>query len=270
VGLLSWKTTVKLATCIWALGAATQGTLQAVAQLGFKWIDVQPHMVSDEEERRVYLASGLKVSCIAGSFGLPIGVSLDAENGATRRIAIKHVERAIQHAASLGAEALYVVPPAVGPNDSIRRYSQSLDQLATFAHDKGISLCIEHFPGLALPTAERTIKLIRSVGHPALKLLFDIGHAMLSNEEPERVIEEAGSDLGYVHLDDNDGKGDLHLPLLQGKLTEDTLVRTFEALARISYDGFLSLELNPTQPEVEVGLSRSREIVLRIAWEHLE
>ena len=267
--MLAWKTTVKLAVCIWALGEATEVTLQYVAQLGFKWIDVQPHMLSGEAERGFCSASGLRVSCIGGSFGLPNSVSLDAENGDARGTAIRHVEGVIRHAALLDAESVYVIPPVVGSKDSLLRYSQSLEQLATFAHNKGISLCIEHFPGLALPTAEGAIDLIRSIGHPALKLLFDIGHALLSNEDPERIIEQAGRNLGYVHLDDNDGEDDLHLPLLQGKLTEDTLVRTFGALERISYDGVISLELSPAQPEVEVGLSQSRDIVIRAAWENL-
>ena len=60
---------MKLAVCIWALGEATQVTLQDVAQLGFKWIDVQPHMLSGEAERGFCSASGLRVSCIGVLLG---------------------------------------------------------------------------------------------------------------------------------------------------------------------------------------------------------
>ena len=43
-------------------------------------------------------------------------------------------------------------------------------------------------------------------------------------------IAAAGAQLGYVHLDDNDGRNDSHLALLDGVMSAETLCRTFAAL----------------------------------------
>ena len=64
----------------------------------------------------------------------------------------------------------------------------------------------------------------------------------MSKEDPAAVIAAAGDRLGYVHLDDNDGEGDLHWSLLEGVLTEKALAATFAALALSQYTGPASLE----------------------------
>ena len=126
----------------------------------------------------------------------------------------------------------------------------------------GMKLCIEHFPEKALPTARGTLEYIRGLGHPNVFLLMDTGHLQISGEDPVETIEGAGEMLGYVHLDDNDGVGDLHLALLDGVLKREVLSNTLEALSDVGYAGAVSLELNPSLPDPIDALRRSREIVL--------
>jgi len=59
------------------------------------------------------------------------------------------------------------------------------------------------------------------------------------------VVEAAGARIGYVQLNDNDGKKDRHWPLLDGVLTEDDLARTIAALKATGYQGTLGIELKP-------------------------
>ena len=106
-------------------------------------------------------------------------------------------------------------------------------------------LGFEHFPGTALPTIADTLAFLRNVAHPNLYLLLDIGHAQMSNEDVPTAVADAGALLGYVHLDDNDGEGDLHWALLDGVLTKESLRQTFSALDAHGYEGGISLELNP-------------------------
>ena len=49
-----------------------------------------------------------------------------------------------------------------------------------------------------------------------------------------------------MHLDDNDGVGDLHLALHDGVLTKESLRATFDALKQHGYSGRVSLELHPS------------------------
>jgi sugar phosphate isomerase/epimerase len=64
-------------------------------------------------------------------------------------------------------------------------------------------------------------------------MLLDVGHCLISGEDAAAVIQRAGERLGYVHLDDNDGVGDLHWPLFHGRLTREQLANAMTALRTI-------------------------------------
>ena len=59
-----------------------------------------------------------------------------------------------------------------------------------------------------MPTAAATLAWLSKVDHDNLFLLLDLGHCLISDEDPTQVIAQAGRRLGYVHLDDNDGAGE--------------------------------------------------------------
>ena len=262
--MLQRSVCIKLSCCIWALSGPEHEVLSEVARLGFTAIDVQPHMLATEAARKANQSLGFTVTCMAASFDMPPGAALDSPDEAARVHAIEHLKRAIDHGATLGAKAAYVVPGDDGSAPVLERYARSLQTAATHAQSAGLKLCIEHFPGRALPTAAATLGFIRQIGHPNLYLLLDIGHLQMSGEAPASIIRAAADRLGYVHLDDNDGRGDLHWSLLDGVLTEESLRQTFAALQEIDYDGPVSLELSPALANPAAALRRSREIVLKI------
>ncbi len=177
--------------------------------------------------------------------------------------AISHTERVLAYAAELGAGTVYAVPGADASGAAMVRYGRVLAEMAERAQALGMKLCVEHFPGLALSTVAATLEFLSEVDHPNLYLLFDLGHAQMGEgEDPAAAIESAGPRLGYVHLDDNDGEGDLHWSLLDGVLTEEALGAIFTALGPSPYTGPVSLELNPNLPDPATALNASRNIVL--------
>ncbi|MCY4070666.1 MAG: sugar phosphate isomerase/epimerase [Chloroflexi bacterium] len=253
---------MKLACCAWALTGPQDDTLRQIQELGFGWIDLQPGDLQNEKDRQLASELGLRVSCLGASFAMPVGASLDHPESRLRSRAIEHVTDAIRHATTLGADTVYVIP---GEDDSpagLSRYGDSLVELAEFASTVDIKFAVEHFPGTALPTADGTLKHIKSLGHPNLLLLYDSGHIQMTAEDPASVISAAGERLAYVHFDDNDGAGDLHWALLDGVMTEQTLKISFRALKDIGYGGAISLELSPLLPNPIDALARSREILL--------
>jgi hydroxypyruvate isomerase len=254
---------------VWALTGPEHENLAQVSSLGFQWIDIQPHMLASTEAQTTARQLHLQVSSIGASFGIPDGTGLDSVDEEARNIALSHVGQALAHGAALGATAAYVVPGIDTEQAALSRYAKSIATAAERAATYGIRFCIEHFPGTALATASDTLDFIRGIGHPNLYLLFDIGHIQMAGEDPAAIIHEAGSRMGYVHLDDNDGQGDLHWSLLDGMLTEDSLQQTFVALSEIGYSGAISLELNPQLPDPYEALKHSREIVMNVAAENL-
>ena len=254
-----------LSCCMWVFSGSEAEVMKKIAAVGFERVDVRLDAINPEGASERIGSLGLRVPCIAASFGMPEGAALDSadENAVTRALA--HTEKTLEVGAALGATTAYVVPEMDGSKDALMRYARALVRAAEGAAKLGLKLGIEHFPGRSLPTAAGTLEFLTAIGHPNLYLLFDIGHAQISGEDPAAVVESAGERLGYVHLDDNDGRNDQHLGLLDGVLTEETLRRTFTALENIGYDGAVSLELSAQLSDPLAALEKSREVVEEVA-----
>ena len=251
-----------LSCCVWALTAHPSEVLSDMRSLGFHRIDVRPDFLIEGGARNLRETYSLSVSSVAASFGVPEDAALEGSDADARTRGVAHVESVVKQCAALGGNVVYLVPGKDDSPATLNRYAGSLAQAAEDAAGHGVRLCIEHFPGTALPTASATLEFINAIDHPNLGLLFDIGHVQMSGEDPAEVISTAGSSLYYVHLDDNDGHGDLHWALLDGVLTTQTLRDTFRALQDIGYDGAVSLELSPLLDDPYQALERSRKIAI--------
>jgi D-psicose/D-tagatose/L-ribulose 3-epimerase len=258
---------MNLSCCIWALSGPEEETLASLAETGFRVIDIRPTELRDTLAWSKAQELGLQVSCIGASFGLPEGATLDSLEADAAGHALAHVQKALEHGAERGASVAYVIPGLDPGREALARYAETLTEAAGHAEMLGLKLCIEHFPGRALPTAAATLNFLQEVGHPNLYLLFDIGHIQMSQEDPVTILKAAAGRLGYVHLDDNDGVNDQHLSLLDGVLTEAVLEQTLRTLEEINYPGTVSLELNPALSDPLAALRESREIMLRVMRE---
>jgi sugar phosphate isomerase/epimerase len=225
-----------------------EDAVRAVAGMGFTHVDV----VALAERPAVHLEAlaetGLLVSCGGIGKGLPDDWTLDTPSLDLRHLALAHIKSQIADAARLGATHVYLTAGLDGSPDGLLRFGESCALLADYAAGRMVRLCVEPIPGRALPSAASVLEMLNRLNHDHLALLIDVGHCLISREDPADVVRLAGKRLGYVHLDDNDGVGDLHWPLLTGKLTEQTLTAFLKELKPHGYDGALTLELNPQNP----------------------
>ncbi|MYA78858.1 MAG: sugar phosphate isomerase/epimerase [Gemmatimonadetes bacterium] len=239
-----------ISCCTWALGGTEADVLSAIAKAGLRHIDHRPFDFKSAESRRLISDLELTPTCMATGFGMPEGAALDAADAGARGTAIEHTRRALEYAHETGIRRAYLLPgEEEGDTEALSRYGETVTGLADVAAGYGSKLCIEHFPGKALPTVRDTVDYIERLGHENLYLLFDIGHAQITKEDPAEAVARAGDRLGYFHLDDNDGVSDLHWALCDGLLTRDVLKRTLATLEHIGYDGPVSLEMNPGLPD---------------------
>lgn len=266
---------MKLSCCIWALEegrgplrywrrfrkrrvSETQ-CLNQLAELGFHSFDVCPTMQRTPEALLTREQRGLSVTCLSICHDAPSKTSFHSDDPSVWKPLFAHANDAIIHASRLGAHCAYVVPSP--PTENLSCYAHRYTELAELGQQNDIKIGIEHFPGTAFPTVQSTLDFIKSVDHPNLYLLFDIGHAQMSNEDPTAALHLAGERLAYVHLDDNNGKDDLHLALTDGVQTKQSLKSFFSALVDIGYEGTISLEIHPTLPNPLDAIRRSKRIV---------
>lgn len=237
--------------------------VRRLAGLGFPQVDVLGLPERPSIHYDALAETGLRVRCSSIGKNLANACTLDMADVGCRRAALEETRRHILDAARLGATHCYLVPGLDDSADGLARFADACVLLADYAAERMIRLCVEHIPGRALPTVAGTLDWLERVGHANLFLLLDVGHCLISGEDPAVAATRAGPRLGYVHLDDNDGVRDVHWPLFTGRLTETTLRTFLETLPRIGYDGPLCLELNPENADPVAALSDGRDWLLK-------
>jgi sugar phosphate isomerase/epimerase len=66
-------------------------------------------------------------------------------------------------------------------------------------------------------TPRQFVSLLTALNSPSLRFCFDTGHFNAFSDSPlELWLAELGGYLGEVHLHDNDGSGDAHIPVGEG------------------------------------------------------
>jgi len=226
--------------CIWLHEPPIDEALKRLKITAYHFVDASPSALEAPGVQDTLKGLGLKVSCVVLDSDLPSGLSLDGKEDGTRRKTVEHLKQALKKCESVGAQVAYVCSCAD---------KRQLDRFA-------------------LPAAAGALAFVEKVGHPNLYLLLDVGHTLLSKEKPWEIIEAAGKRLGYVQLNDNDGKKDRHWALLDGRLTMEDLIKTLAALKKAGYGSTLGLELKP-KPRISLisDFSRNHNLILRILGE---
>lgn len=250
---------MRIGCCAWGLTGNERDALRALSTLPCSFLDIQSGTYLDRKFSKKKEIYRQQLSCIGLSFNMPDQASMDSPNLKKRESALDHIKHSIDYAAKCGIDTAYVIP---GHScESLPYFNDTLIKAADLTKEAGIKLCVEHFPQRALPTAKKTIDLIEELNHKNIFLLLDLGHLQISKEDPSQVVEAAAERLGYVHLDDNDGKRDLHWALCTGVMTLNSLKSFIETLKSNEYTGALSIELNPKLSAPVKALNESLALI---------
>jgi sugar phosphate isomerase/epimerase len=114
---------------------------------------------------------------------------------------------------------------------------ESLLSLTGRAGELGLQLQYEPV-GAVQDTSENTGKVLDRV--PGLLCHLDIGHCNLNGRKPDQMIRELHARLSHLHIHDNDGLRDLHLPPGTGCIEWPAVAA---ALREVGYDGTVTVEV---------------------------
>jgi sugar phosphate isomerase/epimerase len=168
---------------------------------------------------------------------LPIGSPIRS----LRQAAIDEAARAFPLLQTLGARYVtihgnWASQKLFSDKEAIAFQVESLRALVGRAESYNLAIMYE-----PIPNPRDTVVTMRAMldAVPGMKLHIDIGHANLHGKQPADYITALHNDLVHIHLHDNKGTDDLHLPMGCGSIDWE---KTIAALKKV-YDGTVTLEI---------------------------
>ncbi len=147
--------------------------------------------------------------------------------------------------------------PLLSPEEGARNCVNGLKQLMSFAESKKVTLCLEMLntrdnthpmkghPGYQGNHLAYCIDILRKVGSPRMKLLFDVYHVQIMDGDIIRHIRQYGEFLGHVHVAGNPGRGELD------DNQEINFPPIMRALLEVGYTGYVGHEYIPTRDAMQ-------------------
>src|SRR5262249_1662982 len=178
--------------------------------------------------------------CDAGQGRNPISA-----DPAMRQKALDHLKWAIDTTATLGGDNLcgpyhsaIGVFSGAGPTDDERKRSADVMRAAAeYAKPNKVTLAVEYlnrFECYLITTVAGAVELVKMVGHPNFRTMYDTFHANIEEKGITAAIEAVAPHLAHVHISENDRgvPGTGHVPWDE----------TFRALKKVGYDGWMVIE----------------------------
>jgi hydroxypyruvate isomerase len=186
-------------------------------------------------------------------------------NPAYWRQVMKATEEAIDAAAAAkvpsvicftGYSARDVTKPKgdqISKDEGAKNCVEGFKKIVPYAEKKKVTLCLEMLnsredshpmkghPGYQGDHTDYCIDIIKQVGSPRLKLLFDIYHVQIMDGDVIRRIRQHKDYIGHVHTAGNPGRGELD------NKQEINYPPIMQALLEVGYKGYVGQEFIPTR-----------------------
>ena len=228
---------------------------RAIRQAGYSGIEIAPFTLAEDpatigagqrkEYRDIMRSEGLAFAGLHWLMVSPKGLHVTTPDVALRERSWGHIRNLIDLCADLGDNGVMVFgSPAqrsttggLTPGQATRNYVEGLMSVNRRACERGVSILVEALPAAqsdVVRTLEAAAAIVREIGSPFLRTMFDV-HNAIDEAEPHEVLVDRWFDyIRHVHVNEMDGK---HC----GKGAYD-FKPVFEVLRRRNYPGWVSLE----------------------------
>jgi sugar phosphate isomerase/epimerase len=168
-------------------------------------------------------------------------VNIGSFNQRIRDEAVRQVIESIEVADQLGMKTATVHPGFLSPisfsnpEKVIEITCESIQLIDTRVKGLGIKVGVENMPDMIVTTCQEAKDLLRLIEGTEIGICFDVGHANTTGEA-ENFLNQADKFVN-IHLHDNDGNGDYHMPMGAGTVDFESLMRELS-----DYSGTFVLE----------------------------
>jgi len=149
----------------------------------------------------------------------------------------------------------------ISAEDGIKNCVNGYKKIIGYAEKKKVNLCLEILnsrvaiemqghPGYQGDHTDYCIEIIKQVGSPRMKLLFDIYHVQIMDGDIITRIRQYKDYIGHYHTAGNPGRGELD------DKQEINYKPIMEEIARTGYTGYVGQEFIPTRDPLE-GLTEA-------------
>lgn len=223
---------------------------EAAAHAGFQLVEIGVIEDLDHQRlRRSILESGQTLVLFNPGTG-------DAARGELGLVAVpgrdqdfaQAINRALDQASLLGTKKLNallgVVPEAdrgVAQSTAIRNLSAA----ARLSEQNEVTLLVESVnsvdvPGYFAPTTRDAAELVEAVGHPSVRMLFDVYHSAQMGENPLESLRTYIGLIAHIHIADFPGRN-------EPGTGRQNIVQFISECERLGYQGFIGLEYKPSR-----------------------
>ena len=145
------------------------------------------------------------------------------------------MERSIRASAHVGVKYAVIHPYRdEAKHICIQGTVDILRPFVELGRELGVTLCVEN---MYTVTAEATRMIADKLD---CGICWDVGHANFGGHDQYAGIITCGERLKVLHLHDNNGKADLHIPAFQGNINWHEVMR---ALRDVKFEGELNFEV---------------------------
>ncbi|MFQ6035637.1 MAG: hydroxypyruvate isomerase family protein [Sedimentisphaerales bacterium] len=220
-------------------------TCQIAKQLGCKSIELV------EPERWPMLKEYGLICAIANSHWFDKGMN----NPEYHDMCIKKIQDAIDACAEYGFPSVITftgfregIPDDVGIENCVKGYKKIIG----YAEKKKVNLCLEILnsrvdvemkghPDYQGDHTDYCMEIVKQVGSPRMKLLFDIYHVQVMDGDIIRRIRQYKDYIGHYHTAGNPGRGELD------DTQEINYKPIMQEIVRTGYTGYVGQEFIPTR-----------------------
>jgi sugar phosphate isomerase/epimerase len=253
---------------------SAEAVIASAAEFGYDGLEwrgggqghVSPNMAPAERQqlRRRVADAGLT------SLAVTAYSRFTSPDPAERATQLDELRQHLDLAADLGAQFVRTfvgqLPPGRAAAEAVPAICECLLAAAEHAAQVGVIVGAETHDDFVRSAA--IAEIVNTVGHPALRAVWDVGNAFAAGEDPAQGLRLLGQYLGYVQLKDGVIRdGEWHLtPFGQGQVP---LERTLTGLRSIGYHGALSVEwerawhpeLDPPETALPAALAELRRLL---------